>query len=214
MRVPVLVVVILLGAAAPASAGKVCLQPLGPHDAPLLPIVARGIDHVFGMSTTVLPPQPLPEVAWYEPRHRWRAEKILDELAKAPPAECNWVMGFTREDVSTTVRDREDWGVLGLAYIGGRVAVVSSFRMKRGVPARRVAQRAVKVVNHELGHAFGMDHDDSVAGCIMNDAKGTVRTVDIESGVPCAHERETFERLLGVRLPVLEKIDWAVVIGP
>jgi archaemetzincin len=208
-----LVFVLLLCAAAPAGAAKVCLQPLGPHDAPLLPVVARGIDQVFGMTTEVLAPLPMPEVAWYEPRKRWRAEKILEELAKAPPAQCNWVMGFTREDVSTAVRDREDWGVLGLAYIGGRVAVVSSFRMKKGVSKRVVAQRAVKVVNHELGHAFGMDHDDRQAGCIMNDAKGTVRTVDRETGVPCAHERETFERLLGQPLPVLEKIDWALVIG-
>jgi archaemetzincin len=195
-----------------AHAETVCLQPLGKLEPRLLPIVVRGIEHVFGMTTEVLPGKPLPEAAWYPPRKRWRAEKILDHLLADPPAHCTYVMGFTREDVATTVRDKEDWGVLGLAYLGRKVGVVSSFRMKHRSP-RRVAERAVKVVNHELGHVFGMDHDDRQAGCMMNDANGTVKTVDGESGLLCAHERETFERLLGHTLPVRERFDWATVLG-
>jgi predicted Zn-dependent protease len=73
--------------------------------------------------------------------------------------------------------------------------------------------RTVKVATHELGHALGLEHDDSVAGCMMNDARGTVKTVDAESGVPCKHEREAVEATLGVDLPDVTALDWGHVLG-
>ncbi len=44
--------------------------------------------------------------------------------------------------------------------------------------------RLVKVVNHELGHTLGLPHCPS-AGCLMEDAKGTIVTVDNETGAFC-----------------------------
>jgi predicted Zn-dependent protease len=78
-----------------------------------------------------------------------------------------------------------------------------------------VVRRAVKTVNHELGHVLGLDHDDSVAGCVMNDAKGTVRSVDRESGLLCDHERRAIEDKWGVTLPRHTRFDWKWVMkGP
>jgi len=45
--------------------------------------------------------------------------------------------------------------------------------------------RLVKVVNHELGHTFGVGHCPA-AGCLMQDKRGKVSSVDAESGKPCA----------------------------
>lgn len=45
--------------------------------------------------------------------------------------------------------------------------------------------RLIKVVNHEFGHTLGLDHCP-VAGCLMQDAKGKIATMDGESGRPCA----------------------------
>ena len=93
-----------------------------------------------------------------------------------------------------------------------QVAVISTYRARRNVPRRRMLERTVKVATHELGHAFGLDHDDSVAHCMMNDAGGTVRTVDGEPGPPCAHERAALEARLGVDLPDLTALDWRAVL--
>jgi predicted Zn-dependent protease len=68
----------------------------------------------------------------------------------------------------------------------------------------------VKIVNHELGHVLGHDHHP-VPGCIMNDAEGTVSTVDTEDGLFCAQSREVIERRLGRKLPALDRFDWSRV---
>jgi archaemetzincin len=125
---------------------------------------------------------------------------------------CDAMMGLTRVDISTAKGEVADWGVLGLAHLGGPSGVVSSFRMKARDRGTRL-RRAVKTVNHELGHVIGLDHDDSVAGCVMNDAKGTVRTVDRETGVLCDHERAAIEAKWGVKLPARARIDWAAVMA-
>ena len=137
----------------------VCLQPLGRYEPGLLAPVARGIGQAYGFRVRVLHERPLPASAWYPPRSRHRAQRLLDHLRDdVLPAEagCSAVMGFTAADVSITKGEHPDWGVLGLAYLGGRVGVVSSFRMHRDADRRRLVERAVKVVLHELGHVVGV----------------------------------------------------------
>ena len=198
--------------AALVLAVQICLQPLDPVDPAMVRVAARGIEHVYGFAVSVLPSRSLPREAWYAPRKRYRAEKLLDFMDEDIPKGCDAMMGLTRVDISTTKGDVTDWGVLGLAHLGGPSGVVSSFRMKTKDRAT-LLRRAVKTVNHELGHVIGLDHDDSVAGCVMNDAKGTVRTVDRETGVLCDHERAAIEAKWAVKLPLREQIDWASVTG-
>jgi archaemetzincin len=64
--------------------------------------------------------------------------------------------------------------------------VVSSFRLhKRSATPDLFKARLVKVVNHELGHTFGLDHC-TTPGCLMEDAAGSIKTVDRETGDFCA----------------------------
>lgn len=199
-----------------ASVFTVCVQPLGAHDPTLVGPVGRGIAQAYGFSVRRLDPRPMPAAAWYPPRSRHRAQRVLDHLlADVLPAEagCDAMVGFTSADVSTTMGEHPDWGVLGLAYLGNRVAVVSSFRMRRDADRRRQVERAVKVVIHELGHVVGVPHRDDGPRCIMNDAGGSVRSVDRASGALCAAERAAAEAALGFDLPVRDGLDWGAIEG-
>ena len=208
----VLVVLASLTGAAEASPA-VCVQPLGKHDTRILPVVVRGIEHLYGFEVRVLAPRKLPRSAWYAPRQRYRAEKLLAYLdgEVQPGSGCDLVMGYTASDISTTKEEVHDWGILGLAWIGGPSGVVSTHRLGRRVSRRAMAMRAVKVMNHELGHALGLDHH-AVDGCLMEDAGGTVRTVDHEDGLLCDESRREIEEARGLRLPALAAFDWSSVL--
>jgi archaemetzincin len=191
----------------------VCLAPLGSHDRSLLPVVVRGIEYLYGLEVRVLAARALPRAAYHAPRKRYRAEKLLVYLDREvlPGSGCDLVVGFTGVDISTTKGRHVDWGVLGLAWIGGPSGVVSTYRLGRKVSRRQRAMRTVKVTNHELGHVLGLDHHE-VIGCLMEDAGGTVKTVDRESGLLCEESRKEIEALRRFSLPARASFQWDRVL--
>jgi archaemetzincin len=208
-----LVVILAAGGTAHAdeSGYTVCVQPLGKYDKKLLAPLERGIESIMGFTVQRLDPRPMPEDAWYEPRKRWRADTILDWIRSDvwPESGCGAVIAFTSADISTTNGEIEDWGIFGLGEIDGVACVVSSKRLARKAKKKKLIQRVVKVAIHELGHVIGMPHRDGVdPECMMNDAGGTIKTVDAERGLPCADERTFVEEKLGVTMPALEAADW------
>jgi predicted Zn-dependent protease len=201
---------------AATAAPTVCVVPLGKlgkHDRAILPAVVRGIEYVYALEVRTLEARPLPARAWYPARQRYRAEKLLAYLdaSVVPDSGCDVVMGFTSADISTTKGTHRDWGMLGYAWIGGPSGVVSTHRMGRRASRRAAAVRAVKVMNHELGHALGLRHHD-VDGCLMADLEGTVKTIDREAGLLCDESRHAIEELRGVTLPARARVDWPQVL--
>lgn len=156
-----------------------------PLPEPELDYVEAALRLYFPNPLARLPIEPLPQSAYYAPRRRYRAERLLDYLERRTPEDAQVMMGLTQADISTTKGDVYDWGVLGLATLSGRQCVISSFRTARGAKdVMQARQRLTKTVIHEVGHAIGLPHCPNY-GCIMEDGKGSVLTTDHEQDV-CA----------------------------
>jgi archaemetzincin len=183
------------------------LQPLGdelPGDDSAL--VKTALEAMIGLAVKVLPRAALPAGAWYAPRRRYRADKLLDFLDGRLPADGTRILGLTGVDISTTKGAVHDWGVLGLGRIDGASSVISRFRcaMKsRG--AAHARERLAKVAVHEAGHTLGLEHCPN-RGCLMEDAEGQVATCDREYDF-CARCRKLLAGA-GRPLPAAPEIPW------
>jgi archaemetzincin len=184
-------------ASADGTPPLIVLQPLGAQIPPAeLEAVASALSAFYAVRLETRAPLALPKRAFYPVRKRYRAEKLLDYLVENGSAEARVTLGLTSVDISTTKPPHEDWGILGLATLDGKSAVLSSFRCHRGAKnAAHVRARFAKTAVHELGHSFGLDHCKT-AGCIMHDGEGSVLTTDTEHDL-CA---ETRSRLSAARL--------------
>ncbi|MBI4850251.1 MAG: hypothetical protein HY819_00340 [Acidobacteria bacterium] len=158
---------------------SIAIQPLGQIDTKLVEQVKQLILATYAVDVAILPAKELPQEAYYQPRNRYRAEKLAVYLSKID-SKTTKILGLTVKDISTTKGEFLDWGILGLALLNQPPAVVSTFRLKKGKASEKLfLERLGKVVIHEIGHTFGLDHCPNFK-CIMEDAKGTLKTVDNE----------------------------------
>jgi archaemetzincin len=176
----------------------IALQPFDDFDTAFIASVESGIRASYGEVTiVVLPARPLPQSAYYRPRNRYRAEKLLMFLDSTKDASHTKIVGLTATDISTTRGKHYDWGIFGYGGISAAPCVVSTFRLRGGnADRKRVTERLVKVVNHELGHTFGLVHC-ATKGCLMADAKGSIGPVDRSDGMLCAGCRNLLSVILG-----------------
>ena len=182
-----------------AASPVVALQPFGALDPVVLATVADHVRSLLTAEVAILPPRPLPDSAYYAPRHRYRGDDLLAFLDRATPAGYSRVIGITDRDISVTNGPVYDWGVFGVARLSGRPGVVSTFRLgASSAPVSVLRTRLEKVVVHELGHTFGLPHCAS-AGCVMQDAEGSIRPVDSSSGKLCPSCASRLAEILGKR---------------
>lgn len=183
------------------------VQPLGRSlPQPDVAAVQGALEAFTGLTVRVLPRLGLPPAAWYAPRRRWRAERLLDFLAPRLPADGLRILGLTGADISTTKDRVRDWGVIGLATLDGRASVISAFRCrKRARGPAHARERLAKTAVHEIGHTLGLPHCPTL-GCLMEDARGKVATTDGEYDLcPACRDRL---RQAGHRLPPEPVIPW------
>lgn len=198
---------------APPPIIRVCVQPFEEYDQELLDAAVRGVKYTYTFEVEVLGARPIPSETYYPPRKRYRAERLLSWLNEhiGPESDCQVVVGFTSHDISTTKGEHKDWGVLGLGELGGRSAVVSSHRTGGGSgPRNSPTRRMVKMINHEIGHVLGLPHNTQ-PGCLMNDAEGSVETIDAASGLLCEPTIEHIAQAHGIEVPRRQSVDWTAI---
>jgi archaemetzincin len=180
----------LLGGYASSGVGTftvppVALQPLGDVDSGVVVRLAERLQVFFGTTVRVLPAAPLPDSAWYEPRRRYRADKLVSFLDRTTSRDIAHVIGVTSRDISVTNGHVPDWGVFGVAALSGRPCLVSTFRLRaNGASDERFQDRLDRVAAHELGRSFGLPHCPN-RGCLMQDAQGSIKPVDLSTGGLC-----------------------------
>ena len=179
-------------ATAPSPEKTVVILPFGKVNSSYVEAVSAAVTEAMDVKIRVDPQRELPKAAWYAPRKRWRAEKILDAIDADPPTGAWKVLAITEAEISTTKDEYVDWGIVGLGNVGGLSSVTSTKIFKKHSKTnkdllRRVSDSAI----HELGHTLGLDHCEST-GCVMRDAKGkAITSADTSTGRYCelCHER-------------------------
>lgn len=157
---------------------QVAVQPFGKVTVQTQKTIKTRLEKQYRANVIVLLVKPLPKEAFYPPRSRYRADKLLDILAN--DRKFDKIIGIAKVDISTTKPPHKDWGVFGLGQLGGKSCVVSSFRLgKKGQVSP--AERLCRVAIHEVGHTLGLDHCPTPK-CTMSDAVGALATVDQETG--------------------------------
>ncbi len=190
-----------------AKVFRVVVVPLGKVAPDLVEHVARSVRERFDFEVEVVERTPLPPWAWYKPRKRWRAEKLLDFLDTLDVGPARRVIGFTEAPISTTKGSRHDWGIAGLGQMPGRSCVLTShlFRRYKHKARKRYLRLMENLVLHELGHTLGLPHCP-LDRCIMADAKGNaIRAGKLSINEFCPRCHEGIRELL--RDPALRG-DW------
>jgi len=173
----------------------IALQPLGTVNKKIIETVTGEIERVYRARVIVLPARKLPKRSYYPPRRRYRADVLLDYLREIGGDRYDKIIGLTTKDISATKGKHYDWGIFGYGSLGGKPCVVSTYRLRRGASWKLFRNRLAKVVIHELGHTFGLDHCPT-PGCVMEDGRGTVKTVDRGTCEFCPICRERIREFL------------------
>lgn len=157
---------------------RVGIYGLGEVDESEMLALGAALEDFYGFETEIIGLTPLPDSAYYEPRDRYKASIILAHLNQIKPNRFDKVIGLTGTDISITTNSGKDWGVFGLAQIGGSSSIVSNFRYREGVSTEIMQERMGKIGVHEIGHTLGLRHCDRDENCLMKPADGRISTID------------------------------------
>ena len=154
-----------------SSKPVILLQPLSYTDKATLDFLKDTLEQFYPVTVVIAKNLKLPAHAYYKPRNRYRADSIIFWLKTNKQPQYRSVVAVTNSDVSVSKSGKEDFGVMGLGYKPGPACVISTYRLKPTAKnARHLRERFFKVVAHEMGHNFSLDHCPDQQ-CIMVDAE-------------------------------------------
>jgi archaemetzincin len=158
---------------------------LRPAEPPLLAELSERLGRAFSCRVVVQSPRFDPESAFDGSRGQYRSTSLLEHLLAAPFEDGDRILGVTSVDLFIPILTF----VFGEAQLGGRAAVVSTYRLDNahyGLPAsdRLLLDRLVKEATHELGHTHGLVHCRDTA-CVMRSST-YVEDIDVKSAQFCS----------------------------
>ena len=121
----------------------------------------------------------LSPAAYIKGINRYDAGQLINYLSGINNG-YKFIVGITSKDICTKKDNYPNWGVFGLGTLDNTGCVISTFRMRNNVPSSKLLTRTEKVVLHEIGHNYGLNHCTSEYPCFMKDANGTIKEVDEE----------------------------------
>lgn len=107
----------------------------------------------------------LPQKYYFKPRNRYSGNGLLRDLSVYKKNKV--VLGLTNQVIYQANELSPTYGIFGVSPVGAHVAVISSIYPSG---KKHTDEHLVKLLLHELGHAFGLNHcmDEH---CYMVDAE-------------------------------------------
>lgn len=147
------------------SLGLIQMGPLGEI---AIRIVAANLQAILEIPVDILDPQDVPPHAFQPHRQQYDAGLILKHLSQLPFSSYFRIVALTSVDLCIPIFTY----VFGEAEVGGKVAVVSDFRLRHNedgttAPPDRYYERLIKVALHEVAHTLSLYHCEE-DGCLMH----------------------------------------------
>jgi archaemetzincin len=171
----------------------------------ILIVPIRPVDHVeltsliAPLTTTFEQSVSIEELNYVDPafafnsyRNQFNSTSIIAALLERYPAHQGKIIGITTVDLFVPVLTY----VFGEAQLDGKVAVLSSFRLREELfgldPNPELEHnRLVKEAVHELGHTFGLIHCP-IPECVMH-ASSSAEEVDVKGKNFCDECEQTLK---------------------
>ena len=151
---------------------RIGVVPFGEVPELALKIIAANISAYFKLTADILPQRETPEYALDERRLQYDAATIINACETLHFRGCEKIIGVLNQDLFVPIFTH----VYGEAKQGGRVALVSLFRLNKNPdgsspPSSLFYERVAKVALHELGHLFNLLHCEEKR-CLMHYSGG------------------------------------------
>jgi len=148
----------------PPTMGLISLGPMGEV---AVHVVAANIQTILEVPVDLLGSIEVPAHSFQPQRQQYDAGLILKHLLRLPFPNHARIIALTSVDLCIPILTH----VFGEAELGGRVAVVSDFRLRHNddgtfAPLDRYYERLAKVALHEVGHTLSVYHC-SDSKCVM-----------------------------------------------
>ena len=163
---------------------KLCIVSLGDTPDNADEKACSGVKSCFELNCEILPPEPPPEFALDTLRDQYDAMEILNWLESRFPRPDQLILGITNVDVAIPILTF----VFGEARLGGRSAMISTFRLHeefygRPIDTFMLLSRIEKEAIHEVGHMMGLTHCLD-RNCVMYPSNSLAQT-DVKSTKLC-----------------------------
>jgi archaemetzincin len=158
-------------------------------------VIAAHITGYLHLDAEVLSARDQPVSAYDERRFQYNAGTLLKAYEAIPFGDYEKVVAVLNVDLFVPIMSY----VFGEARQGGKIALVSLFRLQAGMDdatssSSRIYERAAKVALHELGHLYNLVHCEDHR-CLMHFA-GEIEQLDETPPYFCRYCLQFFEDAL------------------